>query len=734
MRGKVMILLVGPLRMRLKWTMLIPLAGCLTPRIRTAGDAQPIVTSIHFDGNGGGISGTGDYLVRNAMVQEDSPTFWRLAPRQRAVHLRTDELYRDAWRIETWYAHQGYFDARFLGWEVVQTRERRGRTPTVKLVGHIDEGPPTLVDSVSWVIVGEDGEPSGEAFDAGSRKAVARRIRNAASVKVGDRFVLSAHDATKDETLRGLKDMSFAYAEVEGRVVVDADTHKAELRYLCRPGPPCDFGEVTITGSSKVPRELITDQIQIEEGSGYSAEAISSTQRDLFGLGTFSVVNVVPQLSDTRPLPPSELAEGETAVRSPPDDVIPVRIELQDSRWRQLRAGGGVAVENGKEELRVSADFRHSNLMNRLLQLQLSGQGGYTWLAQWSDIVSGETSVEGERLSGGPSVTLGLGLDAPHFLGPKLRLENDLGFELGVEETYQYATPTFSTVLTWRPKRYWTFGFGSMLQYFRYFNTIGSWSALSTSGSDLDTQNPYFLTALSQSVLYDSRPDPIAPTRGSFVSVKLDEALPPGGFDFVRLNVEGRHYFPLGRYLRRVLSWYPKVTLAGRLGGGLIQPYTLFGEGRDSVPFAERLYTGGSNSVRGWQSDHLGPYAWECEDGSGWCFSDTTTRLCEDGQDCAVTTLPTGGTVSFISSLELRSYLPGQLDDIGLAAFADYGMVWSDLSSVRELPPQLSLGLGLRYKTPVGPLRVDVARRMSNPDVFAHESRFAFYFSLSEAY
>ncbi len=719
--------------MRSEWPFLILAAGCLPPKIRTTTDMDPIVLDVSIRGNGSAFSGTGDYLVESAMVQQDSPRFWRLSPRERATRLNTDELYRDAWRIETWYAHQGFFDARFLGWEVVSVRSREGRTPVVSVIGHVDEGPATMITAVSWVLVDDQGRPLEQSFESVVGGPLARQLRNKAPAQVGDRFILGAHNETKAETELRLEDMSFAYATVYGEVDIHADEQTAELRYLCRPGPPCRFGELTLSGESKVPERLIRDQFDITSGQAYSAKAIASTQRDLFALGTFSVVNVVAELETPEPLPPSE---GVVEAPAPPSDVVPVRIELQDSRWRQLRIGGGVAAENGKQQLRTSVDFRHSNLLNRLLNLQIEAQGGYTWLADGVDVLSEDTAAEAssEQLSGGPSVLLGLGLDAPRFLRPGWRLENELSFELGVEESYQFATPAFATALTWSPRRHWTLGLGSSLQYFSYFNTIDSWRALSTSGSDLDTQNPYFLTLLSQSLLYDSRSDPIAPVRGSYVSLTLDEALPPGMFDFMRLEIEGRHYVPVGRLLDALVGWYPRMTLAGKLGGGLIRPYRLFGDGRDSVPFAERLYLGGSNSVRGWQNDHLGPYAWSCADDDTWSFSDGSTQLSDEESECLAEIIPTGGQLSTFGSLELRTYLPGQWEDVGFALFADAGMAWSELAEVRELPPQVSLGAGVRYKTPVGPLRVDFARRLSDPAFFAHEDRFAFYFSLSEAF
>lgn len=715
--------------MRSRWLCLLPCAACLPPRIHTTRDEVPIVARVHFQGNGGSLSSTGDYLLRGAMVQQASPAFWRLAPRKRALRLDGAELYRDAYRIETWYAHHGFFDARFLGWELVQQHPTRGhRTPVVTLIGHVEEGAETTISSVTWEMVDEKGAPTGQSFESAVGRPLANLLRRSAPAQKGDRFGLDAYNETRDATVARLQDTSFAYATVSGEVKVDADQHAAELRFLCHPGPPCTVGAVHIKGRSKVPEALIRDQVHIEQGDAFSASDLAKTQRDLFALGTFSMVNVVPELDLQRPLP----EDPGYADYKGPSSVVPVDIEIRDSRWRQLKLGGGVAVEDGKEELHASTSFQHANLLNRLLHLSADLTGGYTWLASWGDVLGTDsaTSESDATLSGGPSLTLDLGLDLPRFLRPTLRLENDLTFALGVDQTSQYLTPTFSTVLSWRPLKRWTYSLGYNLQYYRYFNAVGSFRKLSTSGSDLDTQNPYFLTTLSEGLVYDSRNDPINPRRGAYGTLGLDEAAPPGDFDFLRLNADGRIFRPLGRAIERMTGWRPPLYFAGRLGGGLIQPYALFGTGRDSVPFAERLTLGGSTSVRGWTSEHLGPYAWACDSSdSGWCFSSPTTSAPADTE-----ILPTGGLISVFGSAELRAWLTGRWDDVGFVAFTDSGMVWSDWSTLGEIAPQWSVGGGVRYKTPVGPLRLDLARRLGDPVVFQQEPHWALYFSLSEAF
>ena len=711
----------------------IGLIGCMAHREgrgrggRAAGG--PIVTDISFEGNGRGWTGTGDYLIAGAMEQADSPRFWWVSPRQRAMLLDEGTLREDAWRIETWYAHHGYFDARFLGWEVVRRPGRKNER--VRIVGHVDEGEATTVGSVTWIVVNDQGEPDPDrSFASVVGKPLAGLLARQAAVQKGARFSLSDYQETKDQTELKLRDRSFAYAQVTGEVDVNADTHVAEVRYLCRPGPPSRFGTVRLEGDTRVPEDVVRTEVGIEAGDAFSATDLGRTQRDLFALGTFAVVNVVPEL------------DQHGGPDGGPNPVVPVRIELVESRWRQLRVGGGAAIQNGKQDLRAGVDLQHANLLNRLWRLETSVRGGYTWLARWDDLLSSDESAETTgTLSGGPSAEISADLTVPRFPTDKWRLEQDVAFELGVEENYQYATPTLSTTMSWRPKTKWVFSFSSNFQYYLYFNEPAGFSGLSTSGNDLDTANPFFLTYLNESLLYDSRDDLLNTTRGTYLSLSVSEAGPPGQFAYLRIESDNRRYVRMGQALYNMFGVRPKLYGAGRLAGGFIHPTALTGEQREAVPYAQHLYLGGSNSVRGWIDQHLGAYQWRCKgSGEGWQQSalDATIPASgdpfgSDGEPCDLEIVPVGGLLSAFGSLEIRYYLPGAYQDIGLVAFADAGMTWEDPSDL-DLPLLPSVGLGLRYATPVGPLRIDVAVRLGDLPMFAHEPRVQPYISLAEAF
>ena len=155
-------------------------------------------------------------------------------------------------------------------------------------------------------------------------------------------------------------------------------------------------------------------------------------------------------------------------------------------------------------------------------------------------------------------------------------------------------------------------------------------------------------------------------TRGTFLGGSVDF----GGLGFA----EDEHYFKTLVELRRY-SRVRGLVLAYRVQVGGIEPYLSDG----FVPAEECLYTGGSSSVRGWGNSELGP------------------KL--EGE-------PIGGYSLLLGSVEARYPLAGSF---GLSAFADAGNVWAPAFTYRFDDLAYSIGAGIRLKTPIGPVRFDVA-------------------------
>ena len=174
--------------------------------------------------------------------------------------------------------------------------------------------------------------------------------------------------------------------------------------------------------------------------------------------------------------------------------------------------------------------------------------------------------------------------------------------------------------------------------------------------------------------------------------------------------------------LRRFTHLSGTTILAARVNTGKI-----FFDQDKTLPSNILFFTGGTNSVRGWSRQSLGP-------------ARPTFR--DDGR--FNTYVPVGGRALFNFNIELRQELRGLIPNFGLAAFLDGGQVWEDASNLEDRPVQFGAGGGIRYQSPIGPVRIDVGYKINPSDqdlnIFNGEdfgsgwSRIGIHFSIGQAF
>ncbi|MBA4371636.1 MAG: outer membrane protein assembly factor BamA [Thermodesulfovibrio sp.] len=191
-------------------------------------------------------------------------------------------------------------------------------------------------------------------------------------------------------------------------------------------------------------------------------------------------------------------------------------------------------------------------------------------------------------------------------------------------------------------------------------------------------------------IIYDTRDNPFEPEKGVLAgaSLKVASYLFLSETNFAKLEVYGSRFQKLAK----------DVVLALSIRGGVA--YHL-GD-TSELPLVERFFLGGRSTVRGFDQDTLGPKG-------------------SDGN-------PTGGNVFLMGNVELRTSV-GM--GIGIVPFFDMGNVWVNSKKAVLSDMRYTAGLGLRYKTPVGPLRVDYGMKLNREP---GESRGALHFSVGHAF
>jgi outer membrane protein insertion porin family len=198
------------------------------------------------------------------------------------------------------------------------------------------------------------------------------------------------------------------------------------------------------------------------------------------------------------------------------------------------------------------------------------------------------------------------------------------------------------------------------------------------------------ISSIRPSLVYDTRDNPFDPTQGivAGLSVKIASSLLFSETNFAKITLYGSTFH---RLHKRIV-----LALSGRAGMAYGFNHT------DELPLVERFFLGGRFSVRGYEQDTLGP----------------------KGAD----NNPTGGNAFAMGSVEFRTNI-GR--GFSIVPFLDFGNVWVKVSDVNPSDIKFTTGLGLRYGTPVGPLRVDYGFKLSKEK---NESSGELHFSLGHAF
>ena len=209
-------------------------------------------------------------------------------------------------------------------------------------------------------------------------------------------------------------------------------------------------------------------------------------------------------------------------------------------------------------------------------------------------------------------------------------------------------------------------------------------------------ERDFQVAALNGSMRIDKADSLLDPRKGWRAEGRLKPtyAFSPDGPDvgYIRALAQGRYYLPL--------STEARFVAAGRLRMG-----TLVGAGVADVPGDDRFFAGGGGSVRGYAFQAIGPFA--------------TNSAGED--------IPLGGRSLVEASIEGRARIT---DTIGAVAFMDAGNV-----SDSEYPTfdnlKFGAGVGARYMTPAGPIRLDVAIPLNPSD---RDEAVQVYISIGQAF
>ena len=206
-----------------------------------------------------------------------------------------------------------------------------------------------------------------------------------------------------------------------------------------------------------------------------------------------------------------------------------------------------------------------------------------------------------------------------------------------------------------------------------------------------DQKTTFVLLGLPGFVRRDTTNDPLDPSRGTRIAVFVTPYQSIIGEDdlFLKSETDGSAYYAIDKRARFILAG------RGRLG-------TIAGAARGELPADIRFYSGGGGSIRGYAFQTVGPL--------------------DDHHD------PIGGRSVFEAGGEVRVRIT---ETIGVVPFLEGGNVWKEDVPDFTDPLRYGAGLGLRYYSAIGPIRVDVATPLNGRN---SDARYQLYINLGQAF
>jgi translocation and assembly module TamA len=495
--------------------------------------------------------------------------------------------------------------------------------------------------------------------------------------------------------LSALEEQGYAFAKVDSPVATEDQIDPVlDVSFHVEAGQRVNIGAIHFQGLKRIHEKVLRRRLLLHSGEQFKLSAVEHARTDLLSLGVFGAINV--------------------QVGSAVDDTggVPITFKIRE----RLRHGFGVNVA-------YSSD--------------LGGSGGITW-SDRNVFGNAEQLIVSAQLTGaGGSSTTGLGYNTSikYILPDFGHRDQSLQFAVGAIrqdlDAYDQNAVTTGVTLTRKLNRRWTASVGVTVTEERINQivcvaeqplghmppvpctptppctdvAIGATSAVGSSTTvcapyaDRDLFH-YTLLALPLTLSYDATDlaspldDPTHGLRGS-VTLQPTRSLGHSDADFLITTVKVAAYFDLDHLLPTQPG---RSVLAARALAGIAE-----GAGETSLPPDQRFYGGGSSSIRGYPYQAVGPY-----------FPGTN--------------YPIGATAISAGSLEYRQRF-GQ--NFGGAFFVDGGQVGSSFSLN---PTNLFVGVGggVRYYTPIGPIRLDVAVPLKRYDT--DPSPFQIYIGLGQAY
>ncbi len=558
----------------------------------------------------------------------------------------------------------------------------------------ITEGPQTRVGQVR--ISGNASVPEAE-------------LRPVISVKTGDVYYEPQLISDRDALFSRYLDEGFASASILAVPAFNADRTRADLTFEVKEGPRTIVDHVLIVGNTRTNTRVIERELTIRPGRPLGAADLAESRRRLSALGLFRRIQIVP------------LSHGSENRR----DVL---ITVEEAPATSIDFGGGMEVSKrlrtGPDQAAVERyelaprgffDVGRRNIGGRNRTINL-----YTRVSLRPRDAAGDPVHDGTGF-GFSEYRVVTTYRQPRMLGP-----NDTtvtaAIEQGIRSSFNFVRKGVNVDALRRLSP-------SLRVNARYsFNTTHTFDER-LSEQDQATIDRLFprvrLSLFSGAVARDTRDDLLEPSSGTFASAEGSIAARSlgGQVGFVKTYLQGFWF--------RRLPGKRRVVFATRAAVGLADGFPRVVDCTDDegnpasctvedLPASERFFAGGDTTIRGFALDSVG------------VPPKGTSKADIERATVSASGFPKGGNAVLILNGELRIPI-GR--GIGAAVFMDGGQVFNRVMDFSAGEMLGAAGFGLRYRSPIGPIRVDLGFKLDRRVLAGTlEPRPAIHFSIGQAF
>ncbi len=502
------------------------------------------------------------------------------------------------------------------------------------------------------------------------------------ALATGDPAVAAQVLSAGNRLLNALHDQGYAFARVDAPVAYeDATDPVLDITYHVETGNAVRIGEIHFSGMKRVRESALRKRLLLHTGEEYSASAVERARKDLLGLGVLAGINV----------------RLGTAVDG--TGGVPITFDVKERARHALSFTGAYSSD-------------------------LGGSVGSTWTDR--DLLGGaqQLSVTGTVIGlGGSAITsLGYNTSIKYLIPDVGARDQSLQFAVGAIkqslQAYDQKAVTAGVTLSRKLSSIWSASVGVAAVKEQITQEALTSAAGQANGLALvePFTKDYTLLMLPLTLSYDSTDlaspldDPLHGMRNS-LSVTPTRSISANDSTFVITQLKFSGYVDVGAWFRGAAG---RSVLALRGLVGLAEGATEL-----SLPPDQRFYGGGSNTIRGYEYQSVGPI-FNCPP------SLPSTVSCSQN--------PIGGTAIVAGTVEFRQRFGKSW---GSAVFVDGGQVSNSLRLEPDIF-RIGVGAGLRYYTPIGPIRVDFAIPIHTgnvpPSQTFDEQRFQIYIGLGQAF